>query len=215
MNAELPTTIMNPPSATPSGYMRNPYGDLVPADLVAARIKLEDQAVRTLIGSATALREAMAAFKASALADIDALLDLLAQQYKTSRRGRRGGVELIAFDGCMKVSVTVADTIDLGPEINIAKELIDGCIARWSDGADSNLKAVVENAFRVGQGGKLAVEAILRLRQVRITDADWQRAMLAIGDAMRATASKSYVRFYTRPAPDAKWVQVALDFAGV
>ena len=216
MNAETPSTIragewteMQP------GYMLNCYGDLVRTDLVQPRLRLENQTVQLLLGRAERLHETMAAMKRDALADIDSFLDILATQYRAKRRGQRGGVELTTFDGLGRVQISVADSIEFGAEISAAKDLIDECISKWSTGANSNLRTVVTSAFKTGRTGKIATDRVLSLRRLKIDDPHWQRAMLALDDAMRVVASISYVRFYTREKPDGAWVQITLDFAGV
>lgn len=41
----------------------------------------------------------------------------------------------------------------------------------------------------------------------------WARAMEAIKDSIRVIGSKTYVRFYDRPTPDAAWRAISLDLA--
>lgn len=216
MNAERPSSIDPPlPNPWPPGYVQTSYGNLLREDLVRPQAKLEDQAVNILIARAAALHDLMADAKRAALADVAALLDVLAETYGVRRRGGRGGVEMFAFNGCAKVQVTVADSIQIGPEISAAKDLIDECIAAWSTDANPHLRTLVDDAFKVGATGKIAVDKIRSLRRLKIDDPIWLRAMLAIDAAMRKDGSKSYIRFYRRETPDGAWAQIALDFAGV
>lgn len=199
--------------AQPAGepVMINSYGNPVPARLVAAKLKLEDQAVRDLIARARDMQKVLAAFKQRSMDDVQALLDLLAANHGVQRSGRRGGVQLNSFDGLMRVEVTIADGHTFGPELTLAKEKIDACITRWADGARGKLRQLVEDAFKVGKSGQVRTDRILGLRRIKSDDVEWLEAMALIDDALRVVASKAYVRFYTRANLDADFEQVVLD----
>ena len=51
------------------------------------------------------------------------------------------------------------------------------------------------------------------LLRLEITDERWRRAMDAIRAAMRVVGSKTYVRCYSRSAPDAPWENITIDLA--
>ncbi len=191
--------------------MINAYGTPVPARLVADRIKLEDQAVRDLIARARDTQEALTAFKKRSMEDVQALLDLLAAHHGVQRSGRRGGVQLNTYDALMRVEVTIADGHTFGPELSLAKEKIDACITRWSDGARAELRQLVEDAFKVGKTGQVRVDRILGLRRIQSEDVEWLEAMALIDNALRVAASKAYVRFYARANLDADFEQIVLD----
>lgn len=202
---------VSPADAIDEPVMINGMGHPIPERLVSDRVKLEDQAVRAMIEKARAMQEAIVAFKQAAMEDVQALLDLLAASHKTRRIGRRGGVQLNSFDTLMRVEVSIADGHSFGPELALAKEKIDACITRWSEGARGELRQMVEDAFRVGKTGQVRTDRILALRRVRSDDIEWLEAMRLIDDALRVVASKAYVRFYTRPNLDADFQQVVLD----
>jgi hypothetical protein len=195
------------------GYMRDARGRLVPAALVKPEQLLEDALVRGLHEKAAKLSELLREFRDTALDDIEALLGLLADKYG-ALGGERGNLSLDTFDGDLIVLVSVGDQIDLGPELQIAKTLIDGCIRRWSEGASIELQAVVNDAFDVDKKGKLNVGRILALRRMNIDDADWKKAMDAIGNATRVVRSKRYLRLY-RKSGDKPKEQVPLDLSSV
>lgn len=199
----------------PQEYLRNPHGDLVPTNRIRPELVQEDTLVRDLIGRAQALREQIVAFKGRAFDDIGAHVQLLDERYHVRAGGRRGGMQLTSFDDCLKVSISTEDSIAFGAELSQAKALIDGCLMRWSAGANANLVAVVEDAFSVGEGGKVRVDRVLGLRRLEIDDDEWKRAMQAIGDAVRTSRSKQAVRFYRREAPDQEWRLIVLDVARV
>ena len=78
----------------------------------------------------------MAAFKAKALADIEDLVAISHERYGVKVGGKKGNVSFITYDGKFKVERAMADRIIFTEEILAAKELIDQCIRKWSEGAD-------------------------------------------------------------------------------
>ncbi|WP_255448630.1 DUF3164 family protein [Telmatospirillum sp. J64-1] len=51
------------------------------------------------------------------------------------------------------------------------------------------------------------------MRRIDIQDRRWQQAMTAITDSIRIAGSKTYVRFYRRTDPQARWEPVTIDLA--
>lgn len=196
-------------------HIENPYGDLVRRDRVRPELLLEDQVVRDLIARAEALQADIIAFKQRVFDDIGAHQALLDERYGVKLGGRRGGLRMASFDAKLMVQVSTEDSITFGAELVQAKALIDGCLTRWSEGANKNLVAVIDDAFRVGEGGKVRVDRVLGLRRLEIDDAEWKSAMTAIGDAVRTSRSKQAVRFYRRDREDEQFRLIVLDVARV
>ncbi len=196
-------------------HMTNAQGHLVPMDMVKPEDKLENDVVLALFDQAKSLNDALLRFKTGAFADIYAFLELLSEKYGAQKGGRKGNVTLTSFDGLTRVQISVAEFIDFGPSLKTAKDLIDGCIESWSDGANENLKIMVSAAFRVDRNNRINTKAILGLRRYDIKDEQWQSAMMAISDAIRVTGSRAYIRFYQRATADSEWRAVSLDLAAV
>lgn len=196
-------------------YMLDAEGRMVPVDKVRPEHKLENQLVNDLITLAKYHHSKMEDFKAKTFDDINALMDLLAEQYQVMRGGKKGNLTLTSYDGLRKVTVQNADYIQFGPELQIAKSLIDECLIDWSNGINDNLKMIIDRAFQVNKEGKLNTGEILSLRRLNITDEKWVRAMEAIGNSMRVTYTRAYVRFYERQNVDAQWHSISLDIASI
>lgn len=62
--------------------------------------------------------------------------------------------------------------------------------------------------------GNIRIGQVLQLRRLQIEDDRWQRAMVAIGEAVQVVGSKSYVRIYERD-DKGTYQPVTLDMAGV
>ena len=199
--------------AVPDGYVRDGKGRLVPVALVRPEEQLEDALVRGLISEADELRDILGGFRAKAFGEIDALLAMLIERYGAKLGGERGNLTLSSYDGLQQVKVAIGDSLAFGPQLQVAKALIDECLTDWTEGGNENVRALINDAFDVGKEGKLRIDRILGLRRLSIDDARWQRAMGAIGDAVRVESSRSYVRFYRRASLDRPFTQVSLDIA--
>lgn len=203
------------PTEVPAGYMRAGDGALIPVSKIKPEHLLEDELVRALSEEAQALSAQLATFRSRALQQLDAFLALLGQKYETEKGGKKGNFSVTSFDGSLEIKVAMGDFLTFGPELQVAKTLIDQCITSWSEGSDDNIKTIINDAFAVGKEGKLQVDRILGLRRLSISDPQWTRAMDAISDAIRVSRSKRYVRFYSKPNEDAPMTQVPLDVARV
>ena len=197
----------------PDGFMQDSRGRLVPEANVRPSDKLQDELVRRLHREAEPVRQFMMDFKRLCFTEIHAFLDLVAEQYSTKLGSDKGNVTLTSYDGTLRVTVAVGNVISFGPEIQPAQTLIHSCLNRWSEGANSNLKAVVLDAFDVDKQGSMNVGKILALRRLEIDDEEWQRGMQAISDSVRVDVTKDYVRLHRRPSPDAKWELVMFDLS--
>lgn len=205
----------SPGAAGKAGYMLDAAGRLVPLANVKPEDLLEDAVVRELDKLAREATAVLEALKARAFREIGALLELLEQKHGARPGGPKGNLTLNSYDGSIRVQVAIGDMLTFGPELQVAKGLIDDCLERWAVGGNENLKLIVCDAFDVGREGKLSVGKILGLRRAAVTDPEWERAMEAISEAIRVVATRRYVRFYRRPAPDKPHAQVPLDLASV
>lgn len=196
-------------------YMADAKGGLVPLELVKPVQKLEDEMVRKVMGFATDLSDQIARFRghtATDLGEFDALLD---QDYGVTKGGPKGNRTYQSFDGLKKISVQVADFIDFGPQLQVAKTLIDECLNEWSADSRPEIRAIITRAFNTDKEGTVNRAEIFMLLRLDIEDSRWQKAMDAIRDAMRVTGSKQYIRFYERSSITAKWQAVTIDLAKV
>lgn len=205
---------MNDLSAKPD-HMIDAKGRSVPIHLVAEEDILKDQTITTILKHADHLSEVIARFKGRTFDDVYALQSLLAERYGARLGGAKGNIDLVSFDGCRKVQISIADHVSFGPELQIAKSLIDECIEEWSEGSRDEIRALVAHAFETDKPGHINREGLFSLRRMEIKDPKWQQAMTAIGDSMRVIGSKAYVRIYKREKPDMGWEMVQLNIAAV
>jgi Protein of unknown function (DUF3164) len=196
-----------------TAFMSDAKGAFVPVSLIKPQHKLEDEVVRKIMGYFVALSEQVARFKEHTFDDLGGFEALLAQQYGATIGGKKGNKTLMSYDGLMKISVQVADNIVFGPELQIAKTLVDECLNEWATGSRDEIRTIVTRAFNTDKAGQINRAEIFMLLRLDIDDARWKRAMEAIRDAMRVEGSKTYVRAHIRTTPDAPWQAVTIDLA--
>ncbi|MFC3074659.1 DUF3164 family protein [Shinella pollutisoli] len=194
-------------------YMPDAKGALVPLSLIKPQDKLQDEVVRKIMGHAIALNAQISRFLGYSNVDLGDLDALLAQEYGARIGGVKGNRTYQTFDGLMKVQVQVADQIDFGPELHIAKSLIDECLNEWSAEARPEIQSIVTRAFNTDKEGRINRAEIFMLLRQDIADERWQRAMDAIRDSMRVTGTKQYMRFYRRDSVTEGWRPVTIDLA--
>jgi len=194
-------------------YMADAKGALVPVETIKPADKLEDEQVRKIMGYARDLSAQIARFRGHTMTDLGELDALLDQEYGAKKGGKKGNRTYQTFDGLMKVQVQVSDFVDFGPQLQVAKTLIDECLNEWSEDSRPEIRAIVTRAFNTDKEGQINRSEIFMLMRLDIADERWKRAIDAIRDAMRVTGSKEYVRFYERKSVTDGWKAVTIDLA--
>ncbi|MBA5777447.1 DUF3164 family protein [Stappia sp. F7233] len=194
-------------------YLRDAKGNLVPVEAIKPEHKLEDETVRKIMAYARDLSAQISRFKQHTFDDLSAFEALLAQEYGAAKGGAKGNKTFMSFDGLMKVQVQVADYIDFGPQLQVAKGLIDECLNEWAADSRPEIRAIVTRAFNTDKAGQINRSEIFMLLRLDIADERWLKAMEAIRAAMRVVGSKTYVRCYERDTPDGQWQPVTIDLA--
>lgn len=199
----------------PAGFRQDAQGRLVAESNIKPIDATRDALVAELVQDARELHEHIKRFKVKAFGDIAAFVELSAEEYGVRLGGNKGNVSLVSFDGRYKVLRAMAEAIVFDERLQAAKELIDQCLRDWTEGARAELRALIADAFRVDQAGKIRTGSVLALRRLDITDERWLRAMQAIGDAVQVVGSKSFIRVYERNEATGEYVAISLDIAGV
>lgn len=206
---------MTATATIPAGYRRDAQGRLISEEQIKPVDKLRDELVLALVERARATHDALVQYKAAAFGEIEAFLDLSAQEYGAKLGGKKGNVSLLSFDGKYKIQRAIHESIAFDERLQAARALIDECLREWTEGARPELATLVNDAFRVDTKGEIRTARVLALRRLDITDARWLRAMDAIGDACQVVGSKSYIRVYERIGDSDQYRPISLDIAGV
>ena len=199
----------------PEGYMKNALGNLVPTNKVKEIDLARNDLVTELVSKAKEAQQHMAKFKALAMGDIAAFVQLSGEQYNIQLGGKKGNVTLLSYDGKYKIQRSMSDYIVFDERLQVAKELVDKCIHRWAEGSNDNIRALVEHAFKTDREGKVSTARIIGLKQINIVDDEWKQAMRAIDDSMQVASTKAYIRIYERDGDDGKYIPIPLDVAAL
>ena len=196
-------------------YMEDAQGRQVPVSMIKKFDLKRHDLVCSIMQRAFAERERLAEFKQQVWEEIQAFVDESAKDSGAKKLGgKKGNITLTSFDGRYKLIVAVNDGILFNEKLQIAKQLIDECIGKWSKNARPELKVLVDDAFNVGKNGLVSTGKVLGLRRLNITDATWRRAMDAITESIQVVSSKTYMRFYERQ-DDESYKQIPLDVASL
>ncbi|MCB4362654.1 DUF3164 family protein [Hydrogenophaga taeniospiralis] len=198
----------------PAGYWQDANGALIPTAKIKDIDKDRHTTVVELAEAAKDMSASLFGFKTNAMITIQDFINRSLQQYDVKTGGDKGNVTLVSFDGRYKITRAVQDSIVFDERLQAAKALIDECIHTWAKGSNSNIKVLVNDAFQVDKAGTVNTGRVLGLRRLAIDDPTWTRAMAAIGDSMRVSSSKTYIRFYERDETGS-YQAINLDVAGV
>lgn len=201
--------------SVPKGYMQDGQGRLVPVDQVREIDRARDELVREIVANAKEAQQHMSRFKAGAMADIGAFVELSAERYQAKVGGNKGNVTLMSFDGRYKVQRAISEYIVFDEGLQAAKALVDECIHRWAEGSSNEIRALVEYAFKTDKEGNVSTSRIIGLQRLAIDDAQWKQAMQAITESMQVAGTKAYIRLYERQGDSDQYVPIPLDVAAL
>lgn len=202
----------NTANNTTDAYMRDSQGRLVPVENIKPIDIARNDLVLEIVTRALPLREQLARFRSGAMEDIDAFVDLSAEQFGTKIGGSKGNITLMSYDGEYKIIRAIDEYTVFDERLQIAKALIDECIHEWAAGARAEIRTLINDAFQVDKEGRVNTKRVLGLRRLDITDTRWKRAMDAIGESLLTVGSKAYLRIYKRQA-DGSYKQLSMDLS--
>lgn len=199
------------PDAVPNGFRQNAKGDLVAIGNIKQIDLLRDELVQFVIDEGRHVASLAADFKASALKEIQAFVEISAKEHGIELGGKKGNVTLLSYDGRYKVIRANADNITFNEQLIAAKALIDECLRDWTKDSSDNIKTIVNKAFEMNKAGEISTARVLGLRSLEINDERWLRAMQAISDSVTVVGSKTYLRIYERVADTDEYNQISLN----
>jgi hypothetical protein len=196
------------------GYMEDAQGRLVPLDQIKEIDMARHELVMELVEQFQTMREQMRALKIKIMDDVESFVQISAELYGANVGGKKGNVTLVTFDGRYKLVRQISEFLTFDERLQAAEELIRQCIKEWSEGSNSKIQALVNDAFDVDKQGRINTGRILGLRRLKIDDERWKNAMEAISDSLQVTGSKTYVRLYER-RDDGSYKPLPLDIAAI
>jgi len=194
--------------------MKNSLGAFVPESLVKDIDKKRDSAVRRIAAKAMEMKKILSEFKEEIRDEIYAFVEASAKEFGVKWGGKKGNIALTTYDGQFRLLVSMNDNITFDERLQVARELIGKCIEKWSDGARSEIRVLVNDAFQVDKSGKISTARVLGLRRQDIQDKHWKKAMIAITESIQITGTKQYLRIYERDEKG-EYQMIPLDVAAL
>ena len=198
----------------PEGYMRNALGQDVPVRLVKEIDRMRNDLVVEMAAKFGRVSNELAELKKHASGEVEAFLTLSAERYGAEIGGKKGNVTLYSYDGKCKLERTVADTMVFDESLAAAKALIDQYLDDIMQGVPSEVRMLVEKAFRPNSAGRISNSAVLGLRSLGINDERWITAMHAISESLKVMSSKAYYRVKVKDE-NGNRQPVCVDFAAL
>jgi len=195
-------------------FMTDSQGRQVPENLVKDIDKKRDATVRGIADRAQGMKQVLLDFKEEIRKDIFDFVEMSFAEYGVKHGGKKGNISLLSYDGKYKLLVQMNDNITFDERLQVARELIGKCIEKWSDGARSEIRVLVNDAFQVDKTGKISTARVLGLRRLDIQDKDWIKAMTAITESVQVTGTKQYLRIYERD-DKGEYQMIPLDVAAL
>ncbi|PHV02820.1 DUF3164 family protein [Iodobacter sp. BJB302] len=201
----------------PEDFMEDAKGRQVPVASIKEIDIERDKLVKEIVGKAKEMRDLLRKFKLDLMGDVEAFCDLSFERYNAPIGGKKGNVTLTTFNGQYKVVRAMHDVLTFDEGLQAAKALIDECVNSWSEGANPNIRVLVNDAFQVDKEGKISAGRVLGLRRLQMVDSTgkWELAMLALGESLRVQGTVPYIRVYERVGKEGKYEAISLDVAGV
>ena len=196
-----------------SGAWLDGQGGYIPTRYIKKLDKRKDQIVTRLAKRAITLNKQLEKFKSDVLGEITNYMGSAEEFYGIDATTQQGNKTLTDFANSLKVELRVKKSLAFDEKLGFAKALIDECVTKWSEGANSKLLLLVEQAFKTDKRGLIDRDRILGLRKLNIKDETWQKAMRIISDSLTITGKKAYIQFQHKN--NGKWQTTHLDISKV
>lgn len=192
-------------------YIKKSNGDMVLKANIPAVDLLRHELVERLVERGREIAELVEQYKREAYLEIEAFVDVCATEYGIKRGGKKGNITLPNFDGSLKVLLSRDEQAQFDERLALGQQLIRECIDELLDGANPELKMIIDSAFQVNKQGQVSVSRISGLRHLKISHPKWNQAMDVLKDSIFAAGRRTYIRLYERKRETDKYTQISLD----
>ncbi|MEN9448938.1 MAG: hypothetical protein RJA25_2228, partial [Bacteroidota bacterium] len=130
----------------------------------------------------------------------DEIYELQLKAYEIDGRDverMKGNFTFFSYDKRFKVEVNIGQRLEFDDKINLAKAEIDEYLKEITEGQNSDILIIVNNAFTTVRG-KLDPKRILQLFSYQIKNVRWKKAMEILQDSITTNYSKRYIKVSER-----------------
>jgi hypothetical protein len=195
-------------------FLINSKGSQIPTNLIPPLEVIRDEEVRTVVEIAKGLREDIRTVKQDIMERISSYIELSYDTYGITPGGKKGNMTLLSYDNRLKITIQMNESIVFNEQLQIARELLAECLREWTKDGRDELKAFVEEAFRVDKQGRINTYQVMRLLKIESTDPRFQKAQAAIRSAITTVDAKEYIRIHEKNKVG-HWEHINLNFASL
>ena len=198
----------------PERYMKNMKGHLEPISEVSDLDKARNSLVVDMALKAKKLNAEMAQYKAESMGDVEAFVELSAEEYKVIIGGEKGNVTLHSYDGKYRVDRVMAESILADERLHIAEEMMYECAKNNSKDDSDVSKKFIDLAFTRNAQGEVSTRRLLELRKITMDDPNWAKALEIMMDSLKVAGVRPYLRVYERDEKG-NYQNITLNFSAI
>jgi hypothetical protein len=146
----------------------------------------------------------------------DEIYELQLKAYEIDGRDverMKGNFTFFSYDKRFKVEVNIGQRLEFDDKINLAKAEIDEYLKEITEGQNSDIMIIVNNAFTTVRG-KLDPKRILQLFSYQIKNVRWKKAMEILQDSITTNYSKRYIKVSERDS-NGEYQNINVQFSSI
>jgi hypothetical protein len=146
----------------------------------------------------------------------DEIYELQLKAYEIDGRDverMKGNFTFFSYDKRFKVEVNIGQRLEFDDKINLAKAEIDEYLKEITEGQNSDILIIVNNAFTTVRG-KLDPKRILQLFSYQIKNVRWKKAMEILQDSITTNHSKRYIKVSERDS-NGEYQNINVQFSSI
>jgi hypothetical protein len=146
----------------------------------------------------------------------DEIYELQLKAYEIDGRDverMKGNFTFFSYDKRFKVEVNIGQRLEFDDKINLAKAEIDEYLKEITEGQNSDIMIIVNNAFTTVRG-KLDPKRILQLFSYQIKNVRWKKAMEILQDSITTNHSKRYIKVSERDS-NGEYQNINVQFSSI
>ncbi len=177
-------------------------------------VRERDRVVESIFREIELMEQFMKHKKEDILSRINEYKEICSEEYD-AKFSDTGAITLTNFSADKQIEIKINNLVKLNELAQLAEEKLKGCIRRWSEGASDELVKIVDYAFEMDAKGNLDRAKLATLRNIEISDKEWQKGLELLKEAEYAAGSRQYIMVRERKNPDEKFQSKSLNFSTV
>ena len=191
----------------------NHKGEVVPKEYVSSIDKKKEKALTKLLKQSYQLNEKLTELKKQMFSEADALVELDYKEHNMDKPETKGNHTMYSFDKSIRFTIKVQDVIEFDDRIQMAQQKINQFLEAKSEGADSDLLLLVNNAFKTTKG-RLDKSRIFGLFGLDIKNKIWLDAIELIKASITTNHTRRYASIAERDA-NGNYSDVQLNISAI